>query len=143
MATIIRNGEVVEMTAEEEAAFEAERSPTLSQARRQARDRIRDRRELAERTFPYAGARYDASAAGRIAVLANAARISGAGFPVRVIALDDSETGLSRAEYQAFEAALASHLQACSANAQALRQAVQAAADVAAVRAVDVDAGWP
>lgn len=143
MATIIRNGEVVELTAEQEAEFEAQRAPTLAQARRLAKDRIRDSRELAERTFPYGGARYDASAAGRIAVLANAARISGAGFPVRVIALDDSETGLSRAEMQAFEAALATHLQACSANAQALRQAVMAAADVAAVRAVDVDAGWP
>lgn len=143
MATKMVNGVLVEMTAEEEAAFEASRTPTLAQARRQWKDRIRDRRELAERTFPYVGARYDASAAGRIAVLANAARISGAGFPVRVVALDDSETGLSRAEYQAFEAALATHLQLCSANAQALRQAVQAAADVAAVRAIDVDAGWP
>ena len=143
MATIQRNGEVVELTAEQEAALESSRTPTLQHARREWKDRIRARRELAERTFPYAGARYDASAAGRIAVLANAARISGAGFPVRVVALDDTETGLSRAEMQAFEAALATHLQACSANAQSLRQAVQAAADVAAVRAVDVDAGWP
>lgn len=143
MATIIRNGEVITLTAEEEASFEAGRTPTLQQARRQAKDRIRSNRKQAESTFPYGAARYDASAAGRIAVLANAARISGAGFPVREVAVDDSETSLSRAEYQAFEAALASHLQLCSANAQNLRQAVQAAADVAAVRAVDVDAGWP
>ena len=39
-------------------------------------------------------------------MLANAARQSGAGFPVRVVALDDTETGLSRAEMQAFELAL-------------------------------------
>ena len=143
MATRIVNGVLMEMTAEEEAAFEASRTPTLAQARRAAKAAIRDRRDQAERTFPYLGARYDASAAGRIAVLANAARASGTGFPVRFVALDDTETGLSRAEMQAFETALATHLQACSANAQALRQAVQAAADVAAVRAVDVDAGWP
>ena len=143
MATIIRNGEAITLTADEEAAFEAARAPTLSQAKRAAKERIRERRDLAERTFLYLGARYDASAAGRIAVLANAARQSGAGFPVRVVALDDTETGLSRAEMQAFELALATHLQACSAQAVALRQAVQAAGDVAAVRAIDVEAGWP
>jgi hypothetical protein len=143
MATIIRNGEAITLTAEEEAAFEASRSPTLNQAKRAARERIRDRRDQAERTFPYLGVRYDASAAGRIAVLANAARQSGTGFPVRVVALDDSEVSLSRAEMQAFELALATHLQACSANAKALRDAVQAAGDVPAVRAIDLEAGWP
>jgi hypothetical protein len=142
-ATKIVNGAVVEMTPEEEAAFEASRTPTLGQARRAAKNLIRDRRDQAEKTFPYLTARYDASAAGRIAVLANAARISGAGFPVRFVALDDSEVGLSRAEMQTFEAALATHLQACSSNAKTLRDAVQAAGDVAAVRAVDVEAGWP
>jgi hypothetical protein len=143
MATIIRNGEAITLTAEEEAAFEASRAVTLPQAKRAARERIRDRRDQAERTFPYLAARYDASAAGRIAVLANAARQSGVGFPVRVVALDDSETSLSRAEMQAFELALATHLQACSANAKALRDAVQAAGDVPAVRAIDLEAGWP
>jgi hypothetical protein len=143
MATKIVNGETVQMSAEEEAAFEAARTPTLNQAKRAARERIRERRDLAERTFPYLGVRYDASAAGRIAVLANAARQSGTGFPVRVVALDDSETNLSRAEMQAFETALAAHLQACSTNATTLRQAVNACTDVAAVRAVDIEAGWP
>lgn len=143
MATIIRNGELITLTAEEEAEFEASRTPTLSQARKAAKEAIRNRREQAERTFPYLGIRYDASAAGRIAVLANAARQSGTGFPVRIVALDDSEVGLSRAEMQAFEMALATHLQACSANAKSLRDQVQAAADVAAVRAIDVEAGWP
>lgn len=143
MATIIRNGEIIELTAEEEAAFEAARALTLSQAKRAARERIRELRDMAERSFPYVGARYDANAAGRIAVLANAARASATGFPVRVVAIDDTETNLSRAEYQAFETALATHLQACSAKATLLRQTVNAAADVPAVRVIDLDAGWP
>lgn len=141
--TIIRNGELVQLTAEEEADFEASRTPTLQQARRSAKERIRDLRDLASRTFPYLGVRYDASMAGQIAVLANAARASGNGFPVRVVALDDSEVGLSRAEMQVFETALATHLQACSAKAKTLRDTVQAAGDVASVRAIDLEAGWP
>lgn len=145
MATkIVAGGEPVQMTAEEEAAFEALRTPTLNQAKRERREEIRRRRDLAERTFSYLGSRFDvAASAGRIAVLANAARASGAGFPVRFVALDDTEIGLSRAEMQAFETALATHLQACSANSVALRQAVNAAGDVAAVRAIDIEAGWP
>jgi hypothetical protein len=144
MATKIVNGDVVQMTAQEEAEFEASRTPTLSQARKEKKAQIKDRRELAERTFPYLGVRYDVSTlAGRIAVLANAARQSGTGFPVRFVALDDSEVGLSRAEMQAFELALATHLQACSANAKALRDAVQAASTPTAVQAIDIEAGWP
>lgn len=147
MATKIVNGDLVVMTPDEEAAFEASRRPVLSVAKKLARDRIRDRRDQAEKSFAYLGVRYDASAAGRIAVLANAARASGNGFPVRFVGIDaqgnEAETGLSRAEMQAFETALATHLQACSANAVALRQAVNASADVAAVLAVDVEAGWP
>lgn len=143
MATKIVNGNVVEMTPAEESAFEAARTPTLAQARKAAKARIRDLRDQAERSFPYLGIRYDASAAGRIAVLANAARASGNGFPVRFVALDDSEVGLSRAEMQAFETALATQLQACSTNAKALRDAVQAAATPQAVLAIDLEAGWP
>lgn len=144
MATkIVAGSEPVNMSAEEEAVLEALRTPTLNQAKRAARNRIQALRDQAERSFPYAGTRYDSSAAGRIAVLANAARASATGFPVRVVAIDDSETNLSRAEYQAFETALATQLQACSAKATALRQTVNAASDVPAVRAIDLDAGWP
>ena len=81
--------------------------------------------------------------AGRIAVLANAARQSGNGFPVRFVSEEDTEVSLSRAEMQTFETALATHLQACSANAKALRDAVQAAATSQAVLAIDIEAGWP
>lgn len=143
MATKMVNGESVLMTAEEEAAFEESRQISLPQAKRAARERIRTLRDLAERSFPYLGAWYDASAAGRIAVLANRARISADGFPVRVVALDESETNLSRVEYQAFEAALGTHLQACSAHANTLRQQVNAATTVAAVLAIDLEAGAP
>jgi hypothetical protein len=143
MATKFVNGESVLMSAEEEAAFEESRQISLPQAKRAARERIRTLRDLAERSFPYLGVWYDASAAGRIAVLANRARISADGFPVRVVALDESETNLSRVEYQAYEAALGTHLQACSAHANTLRQQVNAATTVAAVLAIDLEAGAP
>jgi hypothetical protein len=144
MATkLVAGGEPVQMTAEEEAAFEALRGQTLPQAKRERREEIRRRRDLAELNFSYGGKVYSAAAAGRIAVLANAARASGTGFPVRFVAADDTETSLTRAEMQAFETALATHLQACSANSVTLRQAVNAAGDVAAVRAIDIEAGWP
>jgi hypothetical protein len=144
MATRMVNGESVVMTAEEEAAFEATRTPTLPQAKRAARERIRGLMEMAQRGgFVYAGARYDSRNAGMIAILANQARAGAGGFPVRMIDLDDGEAALSRAEVQAMEAALDAHLKLCSANAKTLRDAVAAAADVAAVRAVDLEAGWP
>lgn len=144
MATIIRNGEVVALTAEEEAAFEAIRTPTLNQAKKQAKARLRDRFQQAQRGgFTYAGARYDSADAGYIAVLANQARAGAGGFPVRFFDLADGEAALSRAEVQALEAALDSHLKTCTATAKALRDAIQAAATVDAVRSIDLEAGWP
>lgn len=144
MATKIVNGESIAMSADEEAAFEAERTPNLSQAKRAARARIRGLMETAQRGgFVYAGARYDSANAGLVAILANQARVGAGGFPVRMIDLDDGETALSRAEVQAMEAALDAHLKACSAHAKVLRDAVAAAVDVAAVRAIDIEAGWP
>ncbi len=144
MANKIVNGERVEMTAEEEAEFEAARTPSLAQAKRAARARIRERMDQAQRSgFVYAGARYDSANAGRIAVLANQARAGAGGFPVRMLDLDGGDTALSRAEIQAMELALDAHLKACSTNAKALLDATQAAADVAAVQAVNVEAGWP
>lgn len=136
----ILNGQVVDMTTEDEAAMQL----SMPQAKRITRGRIAARRLEAERGgFTYAGKRYDSNDRGTIALLANGARAGAAGFPVRVVALDDTETALTAAEYQAFEAAAISHLLACSANARTLRQAVNAAADVDAVLAIDLDAGWP
>lgn len=144
MATkLVAGGEPVEMSAEEEAVLEALR-PNLSQTKKAAKARIRDRMDQAQRNgFVYAGARYDSANAGRIAVLANQARAGAGGFPVRMIDIDGGDTGLSRAEIQAMELALDSHLKACSTNAKALLDAVNAAADVAAVRAINIEAGWP
>lgn len=143
-ATKIVNGETVEMTAEEEAAFESLRTPPLSQIKKEAKARIRGVMRSAQRGgFTYAGARYDSADAGLIAVLANAARAGLGGFPVRMLDMDGGDTALSRAEMQAMEAALDTHIKACSTNAKALLDAVSAASDVAAVRAINIDAGWP
>lgn len=140
------NGELVDMDTTEEAAFEAARTLTLPLARRLMRQRIAERRSAAEGAgFLYLGVRYpsDAWSLARLGVLARRAAAQPAGFSVRVVALDDSETALNAAEMAAFDLAAGDHFLACSANARTLRQAVAAAADADAAQAVNIDVGWP
>jgi len=143
------NGEEVEMTSEEVAAFEAARTPTLAQAKKAARKAISSRREKAETSgFLHLGVRYDSSSAdlARMAVLGERARTAKAtseSFSVRVAASDDSESNMNANEYIALEKSAGDHFVACSANARTLRQAVGNAADLAAVLAVDIESGWP
>lgn len=145
----IVNGQLVPMTPEEEAAFEADRTPTLPQARRLMRQRIAARRSLAEAgNFPHLGKGYESTAAAlaRLSILAQRARTAKAeatAFSVRMVAADDTETAMNADEVIALERSAGDYLIACSANARTLRQAVAAAADVPAVLAVDIEVGWP
>ena len=149
MAKKIVNGQLVDMDPAEEAAFEAGRTPTLNQARREMRDRIALRRLQAETSgYVHLTKRYDSRTAdlARLSILAARARTAKAAasaFSVRVIASDDSESSMNADEVIALEVSAGDHFLGCSANARTLRQAVNAAADVAAVLAVDINAGWP
>lgn len=149
MATKLVNGVPVEMSPAEEAAFEAGRTPNLAQARRLMRDRIADRRSQAESGgFAHLTKRYDSRGGdlARLSILAERARTAKAAagaFTVRVVASDDTEAAFNADEMIALEVSAGDHFLACSANARTLRQAVTAAADVALVLAVDIEAGWP
>lgn len=149
MATKIVNGKEVTMSPAEEAAFEAERTPTLPQAKRLMRDKIARRRAAAEMGgFLHLAVRYDSDASelARIAILGERARTAKAAataFSVNVIASDDSQTAMNANEFIALEVSAGDHFIACSAKARALRLAVNKAADVASVLAVDTEVGWP
>ena len=143
------NGELVDMTPEEAAAFEADRTPTLPQAKRAARLAIAARRAEAEHSgFLHAAVRYDSDALSlaRIAVIAERARTAQAAsapLVVTMVAADDSQSNMNAAALIALEVSAGDHFVACSDNARVLRRAVNAAADLAAVTAVDLEVGWP
>jgi hypothetical protein len=150
MATRLVNGIEIVMKPEESAAHDASRTPTLAQARRFMRERIAARREDAEAAgFLVAGTRFGSGAHefARAALLGERARTAKAAsqpFNVQILAADGTTTtNMNANELIAFEVAAADHLKACSDNARVLRQAVSDAADVVAVLAVNIDAGWP
>jgi hypothetical protein len=147
--TKIVNGIPVEMTPQEEAAFEAARTPTLSDAKRAKKEAIADRRLQAETsgfrhlTVLYASKPQHLSRMAILAERARTAKAAAESFTVRVVAADDSETNMNANEYIALEKSAGDHFIACSANARTLRQAVNAAADLVAVLSIDIEAGWP
>lgn len=149
MATKLVNGVEVVMTPQEEAELEASRALTLPQAKRLMRDRIAARRELAESSsFAHLTKRYESrgNAMARLSILAERARTAKAqasAFSVRIVATDETEASFNADETIAMEVSAGDHFLACSANARTLRQAVNGAADAAAVLAVDIDQGWP
>ena len=109
MTKRIVNGQPVQMTPAEEAAFEASRLPTLPQAKRDARERIASRRDVAETGgFTYATKRYGSRALdlARLSILASRARTAkaeAASITYRAVALDDTETALNADELIAME----------------------------------------
>jgi hypothetical protein len=149
MATKLLNGVPVEMSDAEYLTFEDSRTLTVAQAKREMRRRIDERRERAERSgFALSATRYDSGPAffSRLSILAARARTAKAAnesFTVNVVAADESQANMNANEIIALEQAAGDFLVACSQNARTLRQAVGNAADVAAVLAVNVEAGWP
>ena len=150
MARKIVNGELVDMTPDEEAAFEAGRTLTLVQARREMRERIATRREIAEQGgFTHLTIVYSSRGAdlARLSIMAQRARTAKAAaentWRARMVAADDSESNMNADEVIALEKSAGDHFVGCAANARSLRQAVNAAADTASVLAVDINDGWP
>lgn len=142
------NGVQVAMTADEIAAFELERTPTLAEAKRAKKAAILRRWEKSEAS----GVEYqsktietDVASLARLGVLARRARQAVAdseSFSVAIVAADDSILNLSRTEILELDKVIGDKFKACADNAKTLRQAVNAAADLAAVAAVDISAGW-
>ncbi|HNT40034.1 MAG TPA: hypothetical protein PKO45_13040 [Rubrivivax sp.] len=131
-ATKFVNGELLSMTPQEEADFEAARAPRLEDVQAQAHarvDEVRAKVEAAGVTTGAKGQRIDTSAAGlaRLALLA---------------AGDDGQGDVSRPSAEVLKAA-AVRVDACAARAAALHSQVDAAKDAREVFAIDIDAGWP
>ena len=150
MARKIVNGELVDMTPDEEAAFEAGRTLTLVRARREMRERIATRRVLAEQggfthlTIVYSSRGADLARLSMLAERARTAKAAADGtWRARMVAADDSESNMNADEVIALEKSAGDHFVACAANARSLRQAVNAAADTASVLAVDINDRWP
>lgn len=132
-ATKLVNGELLSMSPQEEAAFEAARVPRLEDVQAQAHARIDELRAKVEAAGVVTGAkgqRIDTSAAGlaRMALL---------------VASDDGKgDDVQRPSADALKA-VAVRIDACAARAAALHAQVDAAKDVQGVLAIDIDAGWP
>jgi hypothetical protein len=122
---------------------------TLQRAKQEAREAIIHRWAKAEGdglAFQTKRIETDTDNISRIGVLARRARQAkddGQPFPVSLIAADETVLNLTRAEILLLDTALGDHFKACSDNARTLRQAVTAAATVAAVEAINIEAGWP
>lgn len=133
-ATKLVNGELLSMTPQEEAAFEAARAPRLEDMQAQAHTRIDEVRAKVEAAGVATGAkgqRIDTSAAGLMRMA--------------LLALGDDGKGGALSARPSAEAlkAVAARIDACAARATALHAAVDAAKDVREVLAIDIDAGWP
>jgi len=149
MTTKLVNGVSVDMDPAEAAAFEADRTPTLPQAKKLMRDRIAARRVVAEQGgFLHLTVRYnsDPQMLARIAIVAERARTAkttATAFSINVIAADDTSGPMSADAYIALEKSAGDHFLACSDNAKTLRQAVNACTDVPSALAVNIEVGWP
>jgi hypothetical protein len=148
MATKMVNGVLVTMTAEEEAQFEADRTPTLAHAKKARKQAILVRWGMADAagfTYQTKTIESDATNLARISVLASRARRALAdseAFSVVWVTADDSTLTLNRAELIDMDKAAGDFLKRMSDNARTLRQAVSAATDLAGVAAVNIEAGW-
>ncbi len=139
------NGQLVEMTPQEEAAFEAARLGTLPQAKQRMRASLSLRRRRAEAAgFDHLGSRFP-SGANVVSAAALMAAIDGQGgpFSISVETADGSIVTMNAAQYQAYRRALAGHVKACSDRASTALQAIAAAQTPQEAVSVDIDSGWP
>ena len=120
----------------------------LPQARRDKREEIEAKRLAAERAgieFQAKTLPTDPDALARLAVLAQRAEIArrkGQTIQVRFPATDDTFLTLNANEVLDLMEATGDRFIALSQNARTLRQAVNAAATVADVLAINTDTGW-
>jgi hypothetical protein len=122
------NGQLVDMTLDEEAAFEAGRAPTLQQARAGAIARVAARKAAAEAVgVVVIGKPYGTTptAVARLAILAT------------------KPANDPRRPAQPALLAVADRLADCDDREAELLAAIESAPTVAAVQAIDINVGWP
>ena len=137
------NGQNILMSPAEEAAFEASRTPTLPVAKADAFARIRAKRIEHERAGATAGARTvraDPDTLTRLFAL-QAAAVPGEQIPVEMV--DGTVEMVPAAGVTGLVTAVQARMLAL-ANVEATKRGqVDALVTVDAVRAYDIDAGWP
>lgn len=103
------------------------------------------RREQAETAFSYGGVpvKLDEGTTARLAAASAGLARKPSGETVDWQLARDVFQALDLAALEAFGDAAFDHVQACFANARTLAEAINAAADLDALRVIDLDAGWP
>ena len=139
------NGVNIQMTPAEEADFEASRTPSLAQAKSDLRARLRRRRQQAEAAGITVGAHPVPTDSEFVARLRSLKEWSddNTGEAIQVERANGAFVSLTRAQLIAVAKAVAAHMRDCNEVEAAKATAVAALPDLAAVRAYDVDAGWP
>jgi hypothetical protein len=135
----------VDMTAQEEADFDASLIPSLPEAKRAMRKSLGDQRDMVEGQgvdFQAKRLPTDPVAQARLAVL-HGAGLSGQVLSVRFLCLDDSYLTLSANEIKDLVVAVAVRFTAISQNERTLRQSINACTTPQQALAVDITVGWP
>jgi len=107
--------------------------------------RLSARREQAETAFSYGGVpvKLDEGTTARLAAASAGLARRPSGETVDWQLARGVFQALDLAALEAFGDAAFAHVQACFANARTLAEAINAAADLDALREIDLDAGWP
>lgn len=135
-----------DLSEEERSALAAQHLEGLRSRRRSAVNAERDRREAG--AFPYQGRLLDGDERSVKRILtavqaAQAAQAAGQPFEIDWMCADNSTLALDAAGMIAMPAAMAAHGYALHLHGRALKEAIDAAADLAALEAIDPAAGWP
>lgn len=125
------------------------RPKTLDELRMEVWDRVKAQREAAiDAGAPTPHGAVDSDTDGRsnvagAALSANIALSSGQPYSITWTMLDNSTKTLNAVEMIEVGLAVLAHVDACHNKARAFRTEIEAAADEAALLAIDVTAGWP
>ena len=117
----------------------------LASAKAHMLGQLSARRDQAENAFTYGGVpvKLDEGTTARLAAASAGLARKPSGETVDWQLARGVFQSLDLAALEAFGDAAFDHVQECFANARALVDAINAAADLDALRAIDLDAGWP
>lgn len=120
------------------------RFATLEEAKAARIKELSQRRERAERAFVFAGVAIDLDNGTQRRIGDAILGLELAGEPsVRWRVARGVFATFTKAQLEALGAAAFAHVQACFANVETLEGAIEAGASIAAVEAIDLEAGWP
>lgn len=145
MATKLVNGVRVTLSAQEEADLEASRTPTLAQAKRAKVEALRSVREDKLNADLTVGAKTIDITPEFRAQLRELQAYSDANpsDPLTVFTANGKAVDVTRAQLVAVNTALHNRMKLINDAAKVKADTIEAAGDLAAVAAVNLDQGWP